>query len=221
MRSIHMNSDWLTSALQKTPTIYQVGDVVQFYPQIQIDYYASSHREEPYLEHVIYDIYKFRFRPIAKYFNTMHKNCYHYIIQIFPDFKLFRFNWTKPYKSYLKIGKWYEGHGQLRNCGNVSEYNDNIPPSAMDGIRKTGKLTRIYENLLLPYYGNDMVPRVNHLRRSKKNYQYKDVLYWFGYGKNLDNFIKNTYEFKTIDSDCNSTEYRTVAPFIFCVDILN
>src|SRR5208283_1751950 len=156
MRSIHMASDMLTFNPEKSIKIFGVGDLIQFYPQIEIDYYSLSPWEEPCLQHVIYDIYKFRFKPIAKYFNDTHRNCYHYLIEIFPDFgaeyspdfKLFCFNWTKPYESYLKVGQWYEGHGQLRNCGNAAECNEYISPLVMNSTSRIGKLTGIYENLL-------------------------------------------------------------------------
>ena len=226
MRSIHMASAMLTFNPGTTERIFRVGDVIQFYPQIDIDYCTSSIQEEPCLQHVIYDIYKFRFSPIAKYSNNEHrsiyKNCYHYLIEIFPDFRLFCFNWTKPYKSYLKIGKWYEGHGQLRNCGNASECNEKISPLIMNNIFRTGKLTSIYENLLWRDYGNDMEPRVNLFRYSKNGYSYGDVLNGFGYSKNLDEFITNISACKERYIAYNSTEeLPECSNIIFCVDILN
>ncbi len=222
MRSIHMASAMLTFNPEKALKIFRVGDVLQFYPQIGIDYYSSCLREEPYLQHVIFDIYKFRFRPIARYFNDLHKNCYHYLIEIFPDFKLFCFNWTKPYKSYLKIGQWYEGHGQLRNCGNASEYNENISPLIINGILRAGKLTGIYENLLWHDYGNDMEPGVNLFRHSKNGYSYGDVLNGFGYSKNLEEFIANSSACKERYIDYNSTEeLPEYSNIIFCVNILD
>ena len=221
-----MASGMLTFNPEKALKIFRVGDVVQFYPQIGIDYYDSSLREEPYLEHVIYDIYKFRFRPIAIYFNneyrSIYKNCYHYLIEIFPDFKLFCFNWTKPYKSYLKVGQWYEGHGQLRNCGNASEYNDNIPPSIMDSILKTGKLTSIYENLLWRDFNKNMYHKIKSFKYSEDGCCYEDVLDGFGYSNNLDEFIANTSACKERDIDYNSTEeLPEYSNIIFCFDILD
>ena len=220
MRSIHMASAMLTFNPGMTERAFRVGDVIQFYPEIAIDYYASSLREEPCLQHVIYDIYKFRFRPIAKYSHDLDKNCYHYLIEIFPDFKLLCFNWTKPYKSYLKIDKWYKGHGQLKNCGNASDANENIPPSIMDSIFRTGKLTGIYENLLLQDFGVE--DKKNNFKYSKKGYCYADVLNWYGYSKNLKEFIANTSACKERYIVYNSTEELSAgSDIIFSVDILN
>ena len=222
MGSIHMASAMLTFNPEKTLKIFRVGDVLQFYPQIGIDYYSSCLMEEPCLQHVIYDIYKFRFRPIARYFNDIHKSCYHYLIEIFPDFKLFCFNWTKPYKSYLKIGQWYEGHGQLRNCGNASECNENISPLIMNSIRRTGKLTGIYENLLWHDFNKDMYHKAKTFRYGEDCCCYEDVLDGFGYSKNLEEFIANTSACKERYIAYNSTEeLPEYSNIIFCVDILN
>ena len=222
MRSIHMASSILSFNPEKALKIFRVGDVIKFYPQIIIDYYSSCLKEEPYLEHVIYDIYKFRFRPIARYFNDLHKNCYHYLIEIFPDFKLFCFNWTKPYKSYLKIGQWYEGHGQLRNCGNASEYSENVSPLIMNSILRTGKLTGIYDNLLWHDFNKDMYHKMKPFRYGEDCCCYEDVLNGFGYSKNLEEFIANTSACKERYIDYNSTEeLPKYSNIIFSVDILD
>lgn len=219
---MHMASSMLTFNPSATPKIFRMGDVIQFYPQIKIDYYASSVLEEPCLRHVIYDIYEFRFRPIARYSHSLHKNCYHYIIEIFSDFKLFCFNWIKPYNSYLKLGQWYKGHGQLRNCGNAAEENENISPLIMNSIYRTGKLTGMYENLLLRDYSNNMEPMAKPLKYSKSSYCYEDVLKGYGYSQNLDEFNKNISQYKERSVIFNSTnEVPNDATVIFFVDILN
>ncbi len=221
MKSIHMAGGMLTFNPTKEEKTFRVGDVVQFYPQITIDYYASSVQEEPYFQHVIYDIYKFRFRPIAKYQNDLHKDCYHYLIEIFPDFKLFCFNWTKQYKSYLKLGQWYEGHGQLSNCGNAAEYNEYIPPSIMKSIFKTGKITGIYENLLYQDFNRDMRHKIKSFRYSEDVACYEDVLDAFGYAQNLDEFNKNVSKYKEKAVMFKSGDkIPACASDIFCVDVL-
>jgi len=213
----------------ETRKIFRVGDMIQFYPEITIDYYDSSLREDPYLQHIVYDIYKFRFRPIARYSHDLlhdiddpHKNCYHYLIEIFPDLKLFCFNWTKPYKSYMKVGKWYEGHGQLRNCGNASEENENISPLIMNSIYRTGKLTGIYENLLWRDFGKDMYKKMKSFRYGEDVFCYEDVLDGFGYAKNFEEFTINVSQYKEQSVMFNSSdEIPSGAEIIFCVDILN
>ena len=233
MRSIHMSSAMLTFDPTitydpcKTYKIFRVGDFVQFYPSIEIDYYDLSNQEEPYLQHVIYNIYKFRFRPIARYFNneyeSIYKNCYHYLIEIFPDFKLFCFNWTKPYQSYLKLGQWYEGHGQLRNCGNAAQCNKYISSLMMDRIFRTGKLTGIYKDLSTQYYIDQKIKTYND-----EFLCYVNVLDAFGNSKNLDESNTNVSKYKDQSIKFN---YICLSPLpwiwrvnpqvIFCVDILD
>lgn len=221
-----MASDMLTFNPGSSRKIFRAGDIIKFYPQIQINDYNSSSSEEPYLQHVIYDIYRFRFKPIARYFNNEHeskyKNCYHYLIEIFPDLKLFCFNWANPYQSYLKIGQWYEGHGQLRNCGNAAEYNECISPLIMKGIFRTGKLTGIYENLLWRDFRKDTSHKIKHFRYSEDVYGYEDVLDAFGYDKNLEKFNVNISRYKEDATVFNSTdEIPAGAAVTFCVDILD
>jgi hypothetical protein len=222
MQSIHMASGMLTFNPEKAVKIFRVGDVIQFYPTITIDYYTASIREEAYLQHVIYDIYKFRFRPIAKYPHDIHKNCYHYLIEIFPDFKLFCFNWTNPYKSYLKVGQWYEGHGQLSNCGNASECNENISPLIMDSILTTGKVTGIYENFLWRDFRKNMANKIKRFRYGENAYCYEDVLDGYGYNQDLEKFNANTSGYRENNIFYNSTEEISESwEIIFCIDILN
>jgi len=221
MRSIQMASGMLTFNPDKIHKTFSVGDFVQFYPQIIIDYYNLSIQEGPYLQHIIYDIYKFSFLPIAKYFNneykSIYKNCYHYLIEIFPDFKLFCFNWTKPYQSYLKVGQWYEGYGQLSNCGNAAEYNEYISSLMMDRILKTGKLTGIYENL----FGRDF-KKIKPFRY-ENICCYEDIHDSLGYFKNLDAFNINVSKYKdqSIRYNCIDVLLPAYSNVIFCVDILD
>lgn len=221
MKSIHMSEGMLTFNPTKEEKIFRVGDVIQFYPQITIDYYASSNQEEPYMQHVVYDIYKFRFRPIAKYSHDLHKSCYHYLIEIFPDFQLFCFNWTKPYKSYLKLGQWYEGHGQIRNCGNAAEYNEYISPLIMKSIIKAGKISCIYENLLYRDFNKDIRHKMKSFRYSDDVACYEDVLDGFGYAQNLDEFNKNVSKYKEKSVIFKSSdEISAGTSIIFCVNVL-
>ena len=221
MKSIHMAEGMLTFNPAKEEKIFRVGDVIQFYPQITIDYYDLSIIKEPYMQHVIYEIYRFRFKPIAKYQNDLHKDCYHYLIEIFPDFKLFCFNWTKPYESYLKLGQWYEGHGQIRNCGNAAECNVYIPSLIMKRIFKTGIITGIYETLLWRYFNSDMRHKIKSFRYSEDVASYEDVLDAFGYDQNLDEFNKNVSKYKEKSVMFNSSdEIPAGASIIFCVDIV-
>jgi len=209
---IYMASDMLTFNPGPTPKkIFRVGDVIQFYPQITIDYYDLSIQEETCLQHIVFEIYRFRFRPIAKYSHDLHTNCYH--------------NWTKPYKSYLKLGQWYEGHGQLRNCGNAAECNENIPSLTMKSILttgKTGKLAGISENLLWQDFHKDMYHKIKSFRYSEDVACYEDVLDGFGYAQSLDEFNKNISKYKEKSVIFKSSdELPNRASLIFCVDILD
>lgn len=72
MRTIHMASGMLTFNPGKVHKIFRVGDNIQFYPQIVIDQCKAVETFEPYLRHVIYDIYEFSFMPVDKYYNNEH-----------------------------------------------------------------------------------------------------------------------------------------------------
>lgn len=223
-RRIFMTSGMLTFNPRKKKPVFNVGDTIKFYPEILINYYHSSREKGPCLQHIAFDIYKFRFKPIDRFPHDIHKNCYHYLIEISPDLKLFCLNWTKPYKSYLKVDQWYEGHGQLSNCGNAAEYNENISPIIMNDIYRTGKLTGIYENLLWHDYRNDKQPKKKPLKYkySEDVYCYEDVLDGYGYSKNIDEFNKNIEKYKEKSIIYNSTDdMPTSANIIFCVDVLD
>ena len=223
MRSIHMGGGMLTFNPEAICKIFRVGDVIQFYPQIKIEYYTSALQEESCIQHIVYDIYKLRFRPIDRFFNNQKRNCYHYLIEIFPGFNLFCFNWKKPYKSYLNVGQWYDGYVYLNNCGNASKENEYIPSLVMDNILRTGKLTGIYENLLWRDFRNDEAPyKAKRFRYAKDVYCYEDVLDGYGYSQNLEEFSANISRYKEKSIIYNSTEELPEgSKIIFCVDILN
>ncbi len=219
---LFMAGGMLTFNPAREDKYFRAGDIIKFYPQITIDYYTPSEKSKPYLQHVIYDIYQFRFKPIAKYGNDIHKYCYHYLIEIFSDFKLFCFNWTRRYESFLKLGQWYEGHGQLRNCGNASAYNRNIPPIIMEGIIKTGKISGMCDNLLWRDYGKNRELENNHVQAKQEVYGYDDVLAWHGYSEDLDNFKMNVSKYKDQLIFFNSTEKMSKsANIMFCVELLD
>lgn len=203
--------------------IFRVGDVIKFCPEIIIDHYHASRGKEPHLQHIAFDIYKFHFMPIDRFQIHNDKNCYHYVIEVFPDFKLFCFNWTRPYKSYLKVDKWYEGYGSLSNCGNASEYNPKIPALKMDSIYRTGKLTGIYENLLWRDYRKNKQPKKKPLKfkYSKDVYCYEDVLDGYGYSENFDEFCKNIDKYKEKTVVYNSIDKISASTnSVFCIDLL-
>lgn len=222
MRSIHMAGGTLTFNPGETRKTFRVGEMIQFYPQIVIDQHKTAETIEPYLKHVIYDIYEFSFKPIEKYFNNLHQDCYHYLIEIFSDLRLFCFNWTKPYKSYLKIGRWYEGYGQLRNCGNASEENLFIPSSVMSDIYTKGKLAGIYENLLIKDFSRNSAHTIKQFKYSKDVWCYEDALDWFGYFRDMEEFKSKTslYREKFVQHDSTETA-AAGSNIIFCVDLLD
>ncbi|MCK4468939.1 MAG: hypothetical protein KAU60_11360 [Desulfobacterales bacterium] len=124
----------------------KVGDLISFNLSIYIDRYTGTDCHVPLLRHIIYDLYEIRFRPIQRYYNDQHKNCYHYLIEISPDLLLFHFNWTRQYKQYLQVGKWYEGLGSLANCGEPSEENSFVKATDINNIKHTCRLEQILAN---------------------------------------------------------------------------
>lgn len=220
--NLFMAGGMLTFNSGKEKRIFRVGETIQFYPQIIIDKYKADAPIKPYLKHVIYDIYEFSFVPIDRFFDDSHDDCYHYLIEIFPDFRLFCFNWTKPYKSYLKVGQRYEGYGQLRNCGDASEDNLFILPSVMSGIYRTGHLAGITENLLMKDYSRDIAHKVKRFRYGKDVYCYEDALDWFGYDRDMEEFKTKTTAYRERLVQHETTEaISSTSNIIFCVDILD
>lgn len=219
-KKLFMASAMLAFNPGKPQRKYRVGDTIQFYPQIVIDKYKAAATAEPYLKHVIYDIYEFSFVPIDKFFNNTHDDCYHYLIEIFPDFKLFCFNWTKLYKDYLAVGQRYEGYGQLRNCGDAAADNHFIPPSVMSGIYRTGKLAGITENLLWSDFGKDKTKMRKPARYGEDIYCYEDVLDGFGYDRNMEEFKTKTSVYKKMSVQHENNETPDVTSnLIFCIDL--
>jgi len=124
----------------------KVRDIISFNLSIYFDRYAETDRHVPLLKHIIYDLYEIRFRPIQRYYNDQHKNCYYYLVEIFPNLLLFHFNWLKQYEQHLQVGKWYEGFGNLSNCGDPSEENSFVKAADINKIKHTCRLEQILVN---------------------------------------------------------------------------
>ena len=220
MRTIHMAEGMLTFNPFKVHKIFRVGDNIQFYPQIVIDQYKTVKTVEPYLRHVIYDIYEFSFMPVDKYYNNAQDDGYHYLIEIFPELRLFCFNWTKPYKSYLQVGQWYEGYGQLSNCGDASEENLFIPSSVMSSICRSGLVAGMTENLLMKDYSKDIAPTRKHFKYGNDVWCYEDALEWYGYFRDIEEFKTRTSAYRKRLIQYGATDKLPQASsIVFCVGI--
>jgi hypothetical protein len=74
--------------------VLTVGDTISFYPEIKIDPFDAIEDAVPSFRHLLCDIYEFAFRPIEAFPNNLHKDCYHYLIELWPGFEVFHFNWV-------------------------------------------------------------------------------------------------------------------------------
>ncbi len=220
MRSIYRAGGMLASNPGKDHKMFYVGEKIQFYPQIVIDQYKAVETVEPYLRHVIYDVFEFSFTPVNKYFNNVNDDSYHYLIEIFPNLILFCFNWTKPCKSYLQVGQRYEGYGQLSNCGDASEENRFIPSSAMRSIYRSGIVRGITENLLMKDYSRDIAPTRKQFRYGNGVSCYEDALEWYGYFRDVEEFRTRTLIYREKSIQYNGTdELSQTSSIVFCVDM--
>lgn len=122
----------------------KAGDEILFCPDLRIDNFMESTLKTGSLIHLSDCSYEFNFRPVERFYNNLHKTCYHYIVETTPGLRYFHFNWTQKYDNYLKIGKWYRGTGSLSNCDNPSKYNPFIPATAIKNVYRRGELAAIF-----------------------------------------------------------------------------
>ena len=148
----------------------------------------------------------------------MNDDCYHYLIEIFPNLRLFCFNWTEPYKSYLQVGQRYEGYGQLGNCGDASE-NLFIPSSVMSSIYRSGIVAGMTENILMKNYSRDIAPTRKQFRYGNDVWCYEDALEWHGYFRDMEEFRTRTFVYHEKSIQCNGTDkLAQTSSIVFCVD---
>jgi hypothetical protein len=162
-----------------------VGDTISFYPEIKIDQFDAIEDAVPSFRHLLGDIYEITFRPIDAFPNNLHKDCYHYLIELWPGFEVFHFNWIEKGDNYLRVNRWYKGYGRLGNCGDPSEENPHVPPERMKAILQRARVERIIENPLSQDYFENHCPW-----DEDKCYGYEDALARLGYWDNFQTFKK-------------------------------
>lgn len=190
------------------------GDTISFYPEVKIDQFVPAKRTTPFLKHLCCDIYEFTFRPVEAFANNLHKDCYHYLIEIWPGFQLFHFNWTEKGDNYLRLGIWYKGYGRLSNCGNPSAENPNIPLKKTRGILVRGRVERIIVNPLIKDYLENHCPWDEY-----RCYGYEDALASLKYWANFREFKKKTFSYQTQFTESTSFNSSSSESFIFLVKL--
>jgi len=121
-----------------------LGDEVKFLPCLYLDFYETTSKNPNPLSHIISNIYEFIFKPVKRFKNEQHEDCYHYLIEIENNFTIFHFNWLNKYDEYLQLGQLYKGYGTLRcSAGDPSSENKSIDPLVIEPITKKAVLNKI------------------------------------------------------------------------------
>ena len=124
--------------------VLTLGDEVKFLPCLYLDFYETTSKNPIPLSHIISNIYEFIFKPVKRFKNEQHEDCYHYLVEIEKDFTVFHFNWLNKYEEYLQLGQLYKGYGMLRcSAGDPSSENTSIDPLAIEPITKKTVLNKI------------------------------------------------------------------------------
>ena len=197
-----MSESMLGFIRSKNDKELKVGDLISFNLSIYFDRYTETDRRTPFLKHIIYDLYEIRFRPIQRYYNDQHKNCYHYLIEIFPNLLLFHFNWTKQYDQYLQVGKWYKGFGNLANCGNPSEENSFVKTADINKIKYTYRLKQIFANQIYQKCFEEWN------RQTSEGPDYQGFLNRLGYPDKINEFRQNTDKLQGATKEIESTAIK-------------
>lgn len=128
---------------------YRVGESLSFCPCILIDHYEASDQEAPYMNHVVYNIYEFTFKPIAM-INFEHPDGtagQHYVLEISPGLRLLHTTREINQRHYLTVDIWYKGYGRL----SIYDHRDSVyskSPAHMKDILTKGNLVGISEDLM-------------------------------------------------------------------------
>ena len=197
-----MSESMLGFIRSKNDKELKVGDLISFNLSIYFDRYTETDRRTPFLKHIIYDLYEIRFRPIQRYYNDQHKNCYHYLIEIFPNLLLFHFNWTKQYDQYLQVGKWYKGFGNLANCGDPSEENSFVKTADINKIKYTYRLKQIFANQIYQKCFEEWN------RQTSEGPDYQGFLNRLGYPDKINEFRQNTDKLQGATKEIESTAIK-------------
>ena len=197
-----MSESMLGFIRSKNDKELKVGDLISFNLSIYFDRYTETDRRTPFLKHIIYDLYEIRFRPIQRYYNDQHKNCYHYLIEIFPNLLLFHFNWTKQYDQYLQVGKWYKGFGNLANCGDPSEENSFVKTADINKIKHTCRLEQILPNQIYQKCFEEWN------QQTSEGPDYQGFLNRLGYPDKINEFRQNTDKLQGAAKEIKSTAIK-------------
>ncbi len=203
----------------------RVGKQVMFFPCVSIDQYEKSDTKERYFRHIIYDIYEFTFKPIAKYQHNdqpegyyKFKDLNHYLLELSPGFNVFHFNWNKVHKEYLQIGTLYSGYGRLSTCDNPALYNPKIDPKAMKSIRCKGIIKNATVNLIWREFSENYIDANDG---PKDAISYEDALTSIGYPDNELKFRVNVSSYKgKIDELSNPGHKKDSDQLVYCIKML-
>ena len=203
---------------------YRAGDVVSFCPVILIDQYEKSDQDEPYMKHVIYNIYEFNFMPISMvYFEHPDGTTrQHYVLEISPGLRLFYTTRESSQRRCLKVDRWYKGYGRL----SIGDHRDSAyvkTPSTGKDILKIGKLISISEDLIQRDFSTRYSNQVKRFRYGKDVHCDEDALEWFGYYRDLDEFKINVASYLDTPVEYESTDSPEPVGYspnlIFCMEI--
>ena len=184
---------------------YRVGDTLSFYPVLQLDHFKKSSLNEPYLKHVIYNIYEFCFKVdtlhhIEDADGTIRND---YIMELLPYLKVCLHDWKK--QSKFIVDQWYEGYGRL-TIGDHRKSIYSTPPSFVQDILIKGKLIGISDDLIQRDFAMKYSHEVENYRYGKDVYCDEDALEWFGYYKDLKKFKTNISSYTMNPVEYESTD---------------
>ena len=204
---------------------YRVGDTLSFCPCILIDRYVKSDHNVAYMNHVIYNIYEFNFKPISMV-NIDHPDGtaqQHYVLEISSRLRLLHTIRKINKRRCLEIDVWYRGYGRL----SIYDHRDSVyskAPSLMKDILSKGKLVGVSGDLLQRDFSIKYSKQVERFRYGKDVYCAEDALEWFGYYRDLDEFKTNVSSYLKTPVEYKSTDSPDTVGYspnlIFCIEII-
>lgn len=204
---------------------YQVGESLSFCPCMLIDHYETSDEDVPYMNHVINNIYEFRFKPVAvvPVQEPDGAKRQDHVVEIFPGLRLLHGSLTENQRHCLKIDQWYKGYGRL----SIRDHRDSLDYKATKHVKELvtkGHLVGITEDLLQRDFSTKYSHQVNQFRYGKDSFCDEDALEWFGYYRDIDEFRKNVYSYLENPVELESTDspeaFGHRRNLIFCIDVI-
>ncbi len=187
------------------------GDTIKFLPCLYIDYHEDSKVEDLYFLNVTNNIYEFIFKPIKKFESGLHENCYHYILEVGDNLRVFHFNFLTEYEKYLQLDQCYSGFGKLRcSAGDPSMCNDLIDPTKIKAITQKAVLN----NIIVEYNDRDYLD-------VERDDDLKNPYYGLGYPHDFDRFKQSLSQYKPIKELSSTAEKDDLDRSIFEVDLMN